>query len=76
MISDAVIRRKMLELKNEKALSYKSLGDEVGIHGSVLQQFGNQTGVLSKPAREKLCRWIVKNGGGYVFLENDSGVFH
>lgn len=76
MISDSVIRRKMLEIKHLKALSYRALGDEVGIHGSVLQQFGNQTGILSRPARQKLCSWIEKNGGGYVFLENDNGVSH
>lgn len=52
------LRQRFVKVKNQNKLSYRNLEDMTGIHNSVLQQFGQGVGVLSKESEIKLALWV------------------
>lgn len=74
--SKSHLRRKMLELKEIHRLTYRELGERVGVAPAILLGFGNQTGDISEITEKALRDWIFKNGGGYVFFDGADQMVH
>jgi len=57
------LRHELLKLKELFGFSYKELSREIGVHNTILSEFGSGRGLLSDASKKLVEDWVKRQEG-------------